>query len=1566
MMKLALLLLCLACIPFGIKAQDALSRLQLYLEKADQHKNANNYDSVIHYLNAAEKVLTENQLQQNPISPILYNQLGQLWSHQKNYSKSHQYFSLAWQYAHKTNSAFEAGLAYASLNNLHKEIALQNIAFDYPEVSEKEKTLVAFPVQQIAEAGDSLLLTIGAGKYDGIADSSQEAEIYTHYVNNDSSHHSAIQFITYGKIIALTNNYCLVKVPKSSTPILKNDITYLNALVPAHWRNMAMREQLINGIYFNNNYKEPIYSYRYYYYYADSSNEAQAFKLMQEAVKEAAEMFAEDTLTNAQFAQKIEQGIFKDKNIISGMLQSKPQHLQMFLHYVQQYYSKYVNNHFRFSEVYATWLLHQSPLVEKDVMAYLYPLADNSKLLSTETQKLLKQIQEDNLPDKWLDAGMQQVSLENLDDAQRSALLIKTAYTLLQDNYNSGWASYLQANIEKKKNQTGTANRLLTTALQQFEKSKNKEGIQWVNNTRQQWQQGAMIKTGIQNGNLFGFQLAQSYNPRFFATGGADNMVKIWDRNLGKEMLTLKHHTDEIYALQYSPNGRYLATAGADRKIFIYNAYNYGLIYSLQTKEPVRAMQFSPDGKLLAIACTDSIVRLLDYKKDSIVRTFAKHKSRVTDVSFHPQVSHWLYSAGTDSMLYRWNTKTGEMQRWYRLKGKVLSVKFNAEGKFMSTVSTDSVLTVWDLENNKKWGTYRIAVFMQGSNKHFASETFSPNNKYIAFPYTKDSFAVIRLRDGYERDYPTNMPYNYLADLQFSLDGQSLYARFNLAAGLRLYNFSGWDIQHHSVITYKDIRSFSNFLVGVEFSNDDNNITITHTGVSRVDLRSGKTSHLPGTYLTVQARRLFFNDQKRFISFFQYEPGFTIEDLNGNVSGMFKIPGNETLKAFDMSSDNHYAYLAGSNGSIYGWNISTGKPLFDHNFYPGSYAMALIVNNHTRQLMAIADSSVDIIDTTGHMVNRIAISEPAYAIAGKKMLFVSNNNGEVFTYDAATLKKTGSIRINKLNQAAYQLLLSPNEDVLYIQNGNNRLTAYQVHTGKVIYDIYDHDYAGTMIALNQSGTVLASAGFDSKIKLYKANSGKHIADIYLPQEREAIIINDSGYYLAQKSSLDALLFSYNNNAYTYEQFDAQFNRPHAILAQLGRADSTGIQLYKAAYQKRLSRLGIKEQPAMAALEIPLLRILNKSSIQTISNNSSFTLQIACTDLRYPIKYVQVLVNNTPMWQGQGFYFTDSALHQRKEITIPLSYGNNTIKVFCINSKGARSLSEQIQVMAKYETAPAKTYFIGIAVDQYKDSSMNLRYAAKDIRDLAHSFSNLYSNIEIDTLINRDATRENIIALHQKLMSSTVNDRVILAVTGHGLLSKSFDFYYATWDNEFSQPEKRGIPYNELEALLNGIPAREKLMLIDACHSGALDKEALLAQKISIETDSSSKINGVLPRGVIKLGGNKDVAAANTYDMMQKLFTDVSGNNGAFIISAAGGMEYALESARWNNGVFTYCVRKGIEEKAADKEVAGNFDGKVSVQELQQYVSKKVAELTGGKQQPTNRRENLDFEWYLRR
>jgi len=221
-------------------------------------------------------------------------------------------------------------------------------------------------------------------------------------------------------------------------------------------------------------------------------------------------------------------------------------------------------------------------------------------------------------------------------------------------------------------------------------------------------------------------------------------------------------------------------------------------------------------------------------------------------------------------------------------------------------------------------------------------------------------------------------------------------------------------------------------------------------------------------------------------------------------------------------------------------------------------------------------------------------------------------------------------------------------------------------------------------------------------------------------------------------------------------------------------------------------------------------------------------------------------------------------------------------------------------------------------------------------------------------------RESILALKEKLLNSKVDDQVILFVSGHGLLDDNYDFYFATHDIDFDNPANRGISYDELEWLLDSIPARKKLFMMDACHSGEVDKEELIAFNDLKEKEGlKSGIKSYTYRAkVLEEDKNKGIGLQNSFELMQELFTNLNRGSGAVVISAAAGDSYALESDEWNNGVFTYSVLDGLKNYQADL----NNNGEVTVSELRNYVSEKVLEETGGRQKPTVRQENVEFDF----
>ena len=146
--------------------------------------------------------------------------------------------------------------------------------------------------------------------------------------------------------------------------------------------------------------------------------------------------------------------------------------------------------------------------------------------------------------------------------------------------------------------------------------------------------------------------------------------------------------------------------------------------------------------------------------------------------------------------------------------------------------------------------------------------------------------------------------------------------------------------------------------------------------------------------------------------------------------------------------------------------------------------------------------------------------------------------------------------------------------------------------------------------------------------------------------------------------------------------------------------------------------------------------------------------------------------------------------------------------------------------------------------------------------------------------------------------------------------------------------------------------------MDTCHAGEVDEDRVAATR----DQQALAVRGVRLRAVRDMvredvpGEKVPVASA----LLGELFADLRCNSGTVVIAAAGGMESAYESPKWKNGVFTYSVLEGMR----DREAAGGAGRELRVSHLQEYVARRVAELTNQHQKPAARRENLVYDFPL--
>lgn len=537
----------------------------------------------------------------------------------------------------------------------------------------------------------------------------------------------------------------------------------------------------------------------------------------------------------------------------------------------------------------------------------------------------------------------------------------------------------------------------------------------------------------------------------------------------------------------------------------------------------------------------------------------------------------------------------------------------------------------------------------------------------------------------------------------------------------------------------------------------------------------------------------------------------------------------------------------------------------------------------------------------------------------------------------------------------------------YVTAGvDSKLLEWDINKTDPIRQI-NQDERHMLLTIDRSpdGKFLYGVDIDKSVKFINYQTGEVDFRFLAPDHQSYLVVNKEGYYMTNKNSVNNLAYLYNGITYNFSQFDATLNRPDKLLQSIGYTSQEKLKVLQSAKEMQLESLGISAKNLSWAndLSAPVL-VVNDSTRVTNTAAREVVLSLEGTDKKSALATLHVSVNGIPIYgiKGKPVRSTASAggFNTRLQATIPLSDGLNEITLWLTNAKGVESLRSFRRITRTASAEKPDLYIVAIGAGKYKEPGVNLHFAAKDAREVVSLFSNnkgQYGKIIPLTLYDEQVMREALRGLKEKLQHSKVNDRVIVYYAGHGLINARFKYYLGTYDIDFHNPDKRGIAYTDLENLVDSIPARFRLLLLDACHSGDFNKEEQEAYGSGDVTKGKAVLNAIVP-------AKNDAAIVSripVFDIMRQQFVDIEKGAGATIIASSSSREYSWEDGDRKNGLFTHCLLEGCQSGLADIDK----DGQVSVSELNRFLNEMVTKLSDGRQKPTSRAENtlLDFAVY---
>ena len=1044
----------------------------------------------------------------------------------------------------------------------------------------------------------------------------------------------------------------------------------------------------------------------------------------------------------------------------------------------------------------------------------------------------------------------------------------------------------------------------------------------------------------LQTGHTSGiFATTFGPNGEWLATGGADNVVRIWDVSTGRELRALRGHTGWIKSLAASKDSDLLVSAGNDRVIRLWNVKTGELLKSFTGHAgPIDALVFASDGRWFVSGSSDKTVRIWNVQSDKETATLSDHTGGITSLTLSPD-GKLVASGSSDTTIKIWEVATGRnLSTLTKHTQKISALIFSADSASLVSGSAGGEVMLWRVGKDEP----------QSVMKHNATAVLTVfiNADSISALSTDRTLTVWNTKTGKQQKQITVRESDEISVAAFNSTGTRI-AETNGSRTVELRRVDEAD-------PYRTLESRSTGFYSVATSPDGKWIAAgTHDHAVRVwQVATGRElPRLVGHKAMVST--VAFNKTSRLLAAGSISGEVRVWDVIAGRES-FTLPQSKAgINSIAFSSDGKTLATAGGEGQVLLFDVDTKQsrslrgPTAEITSIAysadGKYLAAGSIDKTVTLWELQSPASPRTIATLSDQVNAIGFSPDSSQLA------VGGADQTITIWNVSTGSRTATLT----GSAGKVLSLTFTPDGTSVLSGGSdqKLRIWEAASGKQLNELDGGAGDVNSVVTTPDGHWILSAGGDGSILVWSAKARTLAATLVsMRGANDWLVVTPDGLFDGSPASWRQILWRFGGSTFSVSPVEAFFNEFYypAVLADIFAGNNPKPVLDISRRDRRQPQLTLALANDYAA---DSRTVTVRVDINEAPADRDHAAGSGARDVR--------LFRNGLLVKAWTGNVLNNKSRETLQETVPVVAGDNQFTVYAFNNDNVKSSDASLSVTGSPSLKRTGTAFVlAIGVGEYENPAYSLNYSVADATALSQQLKNQQERLKrydpfiVIPLLNREATKANILhairrlagtetdqvdskapAILSKIPAAQPEDIVIIYFSGHGTAQKDH-FYLLPHDLGYLGPRGNLGPEElqtilahsvsdiELEDALRPMDVDQLLLVIDACNSG----QAL---------DAAERRRGPMnTRGLAQLAYEK----------------------GMYILTASQSVEVAFESAELKHSYLAYAlVEEGIVRGAADE----NRDGQVLLSEWFGYATERVPRMGRDLKRGTKDIEEVD-------